>query len=104
MDPETKLILKQVAEETAEQVVAKMLTTLGMEASDPLAMQKEMAALREWRTIANDQEFLRDLAHLRKWRMSMDSVKTVSIKTAVGFFVTALLGAIGLGLTTYLNR
>lgn len=70
--------VKLIAAEAARAAVLEMLVTLGINARDPdaiLDMQK-------------------DFAYVRVWRQSIDTVKTQSIKTAVGVLVTGLLGAL----------
>jgi hypothetical protein len=64
---------QQVAERAAELAISGFFLKLGVDTSDPLAMQK-------------------DFAHLRAWRESMDLVKTRGIISAVTVIVTGILG------------
>jgi len=62
--------VNKVADEVAKRIVNQLMTTLGVDASNPLEMQK-------------------DFQHLRAWRTSMESVRSKSILTIVS---TAVLG------------
>ena len=55
--------------------VAETLTRLGIEADDPLEVQK-------------------DMQHLRAWRESVATVKRQGLMTAVGIVVIGILGLI----------
>jgi hypothetical protein len=55
------------------EAVAETLLQLGIDASDPVEMQK-------------------DMAHLRSWRESVATVKQQSLVTAVGIVVAGILG------------
>lgn len=57
------------------EAVAETLLTLGIDTSDPVALQK-------------------DMAHLRSWRESIATVKKQSLVTAVGIIVAGVLGLI----------
>ena len=56
-----------------------------------------MATLREVSEVVQDAEFQRDLAHLRKWRMTMDSIQSKGFLTAVALGVAALATATWIG-------
>jgi hypothetical protein len=55
--------------------VAGTLIKLGIDADDPV-------------------EFQKDMAHLREWRQSVETVKRQTIVTAVGIFTAGVLGLI----------
>jgi len=95
MDPETKAFMREVAEESAEKAVRRFAMTLGIDADNPLEVQKDLAALREFRTMAEDREFQRDMLHLRKWRKAMDAVESKGFGYGILFMV---LGAIALAI------
>jgi hypothetical protein len=59
------------------EAVAETLLQLGIDASDPVEMQK-------------------DMAHLRSWRESVATVKQQSLVTAVGIVVAGILGLLWL--------
>lgn len=84
MDRETQALMKQMAEEAATEAVTKTLLTLGINSNDPLGAQRDMAALRELRELVDDEEFRKDLLHLRRWRKTMDNVESKGVIAAVG--------------------
>ena len=70
--------------EVVRTAVHETLVTLGLDVSDPIELQKDMA-------------FVRDL------RRGSDAVKTKGILVVVGLFVTGIVGAIWLGLKAALE-
>ena len=62
--------------------VLDTLTKLGIDSAEPLETQK-------------------DMAHLRNWRRSTESVKRKGMLTAIGFIVVSVLG---LGLKAFLGE
>lgn len=70
----TEAEIKRVIAET----VAQTLLQMGIDAKDPLEMQ-------------------RDFQHLRSWRKSVDDVKSKGLWAAVTFITVAMLGAMALG-------
>jgi hypothetical protein len=60
------------------EAVTETLLTLGIDASKPVELQK-------------------DMAHLRAWRESVATVKKQSLVTAVGIIVAGILGLLWLG-------
>jgi hypothetical protein len=61
------------------EAVSETLLQLGIDASDPVEMQK-------------------DMAHLRAWRESVATVKQQSLITAVGILIAGALGLMWLAL------
>lgn len=76
--------LKQLASEAADEAVKRTLIGLGIDHEHPLEAQRDMAALREIRSIIEDPETQKDLQHLRNWRKAMDSVQSRGIIGALG--------------------
>lgn len=72
-------------EQAAEQAVARLLNSFGIEEDD----YKEMR---------------RDFAHLRRWRKSVDRVGAVGFNTAVTVVIGGFLGAVWLGLKATLGK
>lgn len=66
--------LKKIVSEA----VSETLLKLGIDASDPVELQK-------------------DMAHLRAWRESVATVKRQSLVTAVGIVIAGMLGLLWLG-------
>ena len=67
--------VKKIVAET----VAETLMKLGIDASDPV-------------------EFQKDMAHLREWRQSINTVKRQGLISAVGIVTAGILGAIWLAI------
>lgn len=97
MDEDTRRIMEDVAAQAAEEAVRKMLTSLGINHSNPLETQRDMAALRELRELISDKDFQADLMHLRKWRTAMDGVQSKGVLTVVGLVVTGAAAALWVG-------
>lgn len=57
------------------EAVAETLLKLGIDASDPVELQK-------------------DMAHLREWRESVGTIKRQSLITAIGIVTVGILGLI----------
>lgn len=60
------------------EAVAETLLTLGIDTTNPVELQK-------------------DMAHLRAWRESVATVKRQSLVTAVGIVIAGMLGLLWLG-------
>ena len=73
MDKES---IREIAEMAAKTTVNEMFLNFGINIADPNEIPK----------------FQRDLAHLRGWRESTESLKQNGLKAAVSFLVTAALG------------
>lgn len=71
----TEAEVKRIVAESVDQT----LTRLGVDVSDPL-------------------EFQKDMAHLRAWRESVATVKKQGLITAVGIVVAGIIGLIWLAL------
>jgi len=67
----TEAEIRKIVAETVEQT----LTRMGIEASDPMEVQ-------------------RDMQHLRSWRTSTETIKRQGILTAVGIVTAGVLGLI----------
>jgi len=84
MDNETQALMKQMAKATADETVKQILLTIGIDQGNPIEAQKDMAALRELRQLIDDDEFKKDMLHLRRWRKTMDGVENKGIMAAIG--------------------
>ena len=75
---------KDEARELISEGVKQALTEVGL-GGDPLEMQ-------------------RDMAHLRKWRTSIDAAQSTSFKVIVATLISGFLGIIWLGVSTFLGK
>lgn len=77
----TKEELKALMSEAVRDAFTKM----GIDADDPLEMQ-------------------RDFQHLREWRVAVASVRTKSTLTLFGIFISGAIGAAWLGFKALVNQ
>ena len=76
----TREELRQVVKES----VHETLTTIGVDPSNPIEMQK-------------------DFQHLREWRESMKTIKNRSMLTIVGVVTTGIIAALWIGFKDFLE-
>lgn len=95
--------IEQIASEAARKAVKETLLTLGIDADNPIAAQKDMVILREVGELVMDSEFRKDMEHLRTWRLSVNSVKSKGLLTIVGLIVTGAIGLLVAGLKGWLG-
>lgn len=91
-------LIERIAAEAARKAVQDTLTKLGIDHADPLAAQRDFAALREVRQLVESPDYQADLMHLRTWRKSMENVRSKGLLTVVGLLVTGLAAAMWLGI------
>lgn len=84
MDQQTRALMEQMAENAAEAAVTHTLLSLGIDSTNPIEAQKDMAGLWELRGLIEDPEMQKDLLHLRRWRKTMDSVESKGFLTTIG--------------------
>lgn len=90
--------LEALAASAAEKAVSSVLTSLGLDTKDPLKAQRDFAALREVRHLVDDDEFQKDLAHLRSWRKATEDVRAKTLMAVVGLLITGAVAAFWIGL------
>jgi hypothetical protein len=88
---ELKLIISATAEDAAERAVMKTLTMFGFDSDNPIEVQKDMAAIREYRVVASTEDYKKDQAHLRFWRQSVETAKSHALITIVGILATGAI-------------
>lgn len=71
--------MEAIADRAAEKAVSNFLLRIGVEADDPIEMQK-------------------DFAHLRKWRKSNEAITLKVLLVAIGTVVSGTLAAVWMGL------
>lgn len=104
MDEQTQIVIRQVADQAARQAIKDVLTALGIDPDNPIEAQRDMATLRLMRDTLVDEDYQRDMLHLRRWRKSMDSVADKGTLAIVGALTSGLLAALWLGLQELLRR
>lgn len=96
--------LQIVIRESVGSAVKETLVTLGIDTSNPIKAQEQMAAVRDLAKLLDDEEFKKDLAHVRRWRKSVEEVSNVGIKTAIGILITGFFGMIVFAVKAYLEK
>src|ERR1700692_4503237 len=59
--------VREIAEATGREVVRETLLAIGLDAGNPLKLQRDFAVMREAGALAMDPDFRKDLEHTRKW-------------------------------------
>lgn len=78
MMPLTSSEIEHIAQESAKKAVRELLLAMGVDASDPKALI----------------EMQKDFAHNRRWRESVETVRTKGLIVATGIVVSGIIGAI----------
>jgi hypothetical protein len=89
---------KAIASAAAEETVHKTLLAIGIDASDPIAAQRDFATMREVVKMVLDPNYRKDWEHVRWWREAMESLKNKGVIAFVGIVVAGLASALWLGL------
>ena len=98
LDEETRQLVATTADEAARRAVQETLIKFGIDPSSPLLVQRDMAFLREVRSVFHDPETQRDLIHLRRWRRTMDGIQSKGLLTIIGLLATGITAATWLGI------
>lgn len=88
---------KQV-EDMICRTVKQTLLSLGIDHKNPIDTQQDFATLRELRLLFEDPEMQKDLMHVRKWRMSMDNVKSRGLVYIIGLAGLGFVAAVWAGI------
>ena len=86
--------VREIAEATGREVVRETLLAIGLDAADPLKLQRDFVVMREVSALAMDPEFRKDIEHTRKWRKAIEQVETKSFIAAVGLIATGVVGLV----------
>ena len=86
--------VREIAEATGREVVRETLLAIGLDAGNPLKLQRDFVVLREVGALAMDPEFCKDIEHTRKWRKAIEQVETKSSIAAVGMIATGVIGLV----------
>lgn len=89
-----------------ERVVDAVLARQTAPAAIEQAAEKALLRLLQAFGIDEDdhKEIRRDLAHLRRWRLSVDRATTVGFGTAITVLVGGLFGSLWLGIKATLGK
>ncbi len=93
---EYKYLTETQAQDVAQRAVEGVLQRLGVDTSNPLQAQADFQKLRVLRKLLEDDEFVSDLAFMRRWRKGTERVTDTGIKTFVRWFVVGVLGLVAL--------
>lgn len=75
--------IQHIASVTAEEAVRKTLLVMGVDVSDPKSIQ----------------EMQYDMAHVRRWRKSVETVQRQSLIAAIGVIVSGIAAAIWMAIS-----
>lgn len=81
-------LTRDEVEEIVKSTVAQTLFNLGLDSSAPDSIV----------------ELRKDMAHLRKWRQSVDQVQSTTFMVALGIVITGIMGALWLGFKMMLGQ
>lgn len=101
---ELQIVVREAVTTAVGSAVKQTLVSLGIDVNDPIRTQEQMSALRDIAKMLEDDEFKKDLAHVRKWRQSVDKVSDVTVRTAVGVLITGFFGMIVFAVKTWLEK
>lgn len=94
MNETTRVFVKAIADEIAKNAVNETLLRLGLDPTNALEAQKDMAALREMRALLDSCEFRQDLLHLRKWRKSTEAIEGKGYAAAISMMAIGGIAAV----------
>lgn len=104
LDDRARAVLESIASNAARQAVRDTLVTLGVDPASPIQAQRDFAALSEMRSLLEDKEFQADLAHLRRWRQTVDGVQNKSMLAVVGVLVSGVVGLLVMGFSAWIGK
>jgi len=93
-----------LAEAAALSAVEKTLIAIGIDPTDKLKAQSEFFRMREAAALIAEDDFIKDMAHLRRWRIAMEGVQSRSMTATVGIIVAGLLGALWIGFQNVVGK
>lgn len=96
--------IDELVARAARSAVAETLTALGVSTGNPIEAQETFASLRGLVKIFSDKDFQADLAHLRTWRRSVDTVKSKGLSLLTAAVVTGLLAWVVTGFKVSITR
>lgn len=88
MTLETQMDVETIAEKAAQRAVKETFLHIGINLDNPLDAQRDFYLMREIGRLAEDENFRKDLQHIRSWRLRTES----ATRGGVIFVITAILG------------
>lgn len=86
-----------IADRAAQKAVESMLITLGLDISEPIVAQKQFAALRRIADMFDDDDYMSDMAFLRRLRVNVSIASDTGIRTVWRTIIVFILGLLVLG-------
>lgn len=84
-DPRVAIMTEEELTEHTQKVIRSTLTALGLDISEPIELQRDFQALRDW-------------------RLSVESVKSKALITSIGIIVAGIAAALWLGFKSMCGR
>lgn len=81
----------------SREAVHEVLSSLGFDTSNKIAMQSQMASLRQVAELMKDDDFRADMIHLRKWRMATERVSVFGVTAVISIIISGIAGALWIG-------
>lgn len=103
LKPGDVALLRDVAEQAAEQAVKKAFTAMGLDPREPIQAQRDFAFLREMGRRVHDGEFTADLEWLRRSRKRSEGLVGKMLATALGVAVLGAIHALWVGIQTMMG-
>lgn len=104
MSTDNPLDIEAIAEKAAQRAVKETFMHIGINLDNPLDAQREFYLMREIGRLAEDENFRKDLQHIRSWRLRTET----ATRGGVIFVITAILGGfmttVWAGLQVILNK
>ena len=94
--------IERIVEASTKKAVEDTLLRIGVDIGNPIKAQADFLALRELSQMLGDREFQEDLAYLRRWRISINSIQAKGLATLVGIVVTGLAAIVVMGLRKWI--
>lgn len=84
-DPRITIMTEEELTEHTQKIIHSTLTALGLDISEPIELQHDFRALRDW-------------------RHSIESIKSKALITSIGIIVVGIAAALWLGFRSMLGR
>ncbi|MGE0366936.1 MAG: hypothetical protein AB7Q00_14510 [Phycisphaerales bacterium] len=97
------LDLEKVAAQSAKNAVHEAFLIMGIDTSNPVAVQEQFHTFKGFLRVFADEEFQQDLQHIRSMRRSVNVVKGRGLTAIVSAVVTGVLILFGLGFKSWVG-